>query len=85
MTSFRTNLHVMTKTHHGSTRKQEQLIQEKNVAFKNYCNNSSNTDLKCHLKYLQTSLNVSIKVTKEKYHIKNHTNIILVSINNFLN
>ena len=55
----------MTKTHHGSTRA---LSQEKNVAFKHYCNNSSHIDLKCCLKYLQTCLNASIEVTKEKYH-----------------
>ena len=44
------------------------LIQEKNVAFKNYRNNSSNIDLKCRLKYLQACLNISIKVRKEKYY-----------------
>ena len=44
------------------------LIQEKNGAFKNYRNNSSNTDLKCRLKYLQTCLNISIEVAKEKYY-----------------
>ena len=40
----------------------------KNTAFKNYHDNDSNIDLKCHLKYLQTCLNASIEVTKEKYH-----------------
>ena len=44
------------------------LIQEKYVAFKNYFNNSSNIALKCPLKYLQTCLNASIEVVKEKYH-----------------
>ena len=44
------------------------LIQEKNVALKNYRNNSSNILLKCHLKYLQTCLNASIEVAKEKYY-----------------
>ena len=42
------------------------LSREKNAAFKNY-NNSSNIDLKCHLKYLQACLNASIEVAKEKY------------------
>ena len=42
------------------------LIQEKNVAFKNYHNNSSNIALKCRLKYLQTCLNASTEVAKEK-------------------
>ena len=40
----------------------------KNVAFKNYRNNSSNIDLKCRLKYLQACLNASVEVAKEKYH-----------------
>ena len=44
------------------------LIQEINVAFNNYRNNSSNVDLKCRLKYLQTCLNASIEVAKEKYY-----------------
>ena len=44
------------------------LIQEKNVAFKNYRNNRGNIDLKCRLKYLQTCLNASIEVAKEKYY-----------------
>ena len=38
------------------------LIQEKNVAFKNYI------AWKCCLKYLRTSLNASIEVAKEKYY-----------------
>ena len=42
------------------------LSWEKDAAFKNY-NNSSNIDLKCHLKYLQACLNASIEVAKEKY------------------
>ena len=42
--------------------------EEKNVAFKNYHNNSSNIALKCRLKYLQTCLNASIEVAKEKYY-----------------
>ena len=44
------------------------LIQEKYVAFKNYCNNSSNIALKCCLKYLQICLNASIEVAEEKYY-----------------
>ena len=43
------------------------LIQEKIVTFKNYHNNSSNIALKCRLTYLQTYLNASVKVAKEKY------------------
>ena len=43
------------------------LIQEKNVAFKNYRNNGGNIDLKCRLKYLQACLNASIEIAKEKY------------------
>ena len=38
----------------------------KNVAFKNYFNNISNIALKCRLKYLQTCLNASTEVAKEK-------------------
>ena len=45
----------------------KRIIQEKNVAFKNYRNNSGIIDLKCRLKYLQTYLNASIEVAKEKY------------------
>ena len=44
------------------------LIQEKNAALKNYCNNSSNIDLKCRLKYLQACLDASIEAAKEKYY-----------------
>ena len=44
------------------------LIQDKNFAFKNYRNNSSNIALKFCLKYLQTCMNASIEVAKEKYH-----------------
>ena len=47
------------------------LIQEKNVAFKNYRDNSSNIALKCRLKYLQTCLNSCIEVAKEKYNTVN--------------
>ena len=46
-------------------KKKRALIQEKNVSFKNYSNNTSNIDLKCRLKYLQTCLNASIEVAKE--------------------
>ena len=42
-------------------------VQENNVVFKNYLYNSSNTALKGRLKYLQTCLNASIEVAKEKY------------------
>ena len=48
--------------------KNKSINQRKNVAFKNYCNNSSNIDLKCRLKYLQACLNASVEVAKEKYH-----------------
>ena len=44
------------------------LIQEKYVAFKNDRKNSSNIALKCRLKYLQTCLNASIEVDKEKFY-----------------
>ena len=43
-------------------------VQENNVVFKNYLYNSSNTALKGRLKYLQTCLNASIEVAKEKYY-----------------
>ena len=43
-------------------------MQEKNVAFKNYCNNGSNINLKCQLKCLQACLNASVEVAKEKYY-----------------
>ena len=42
--------------------------KKKNIAFKYCCNNSSNIDLKCRLKYFQACLNTSIEVAKEKYH-----------------
>ena len=41
------------------------LTQERNVTFKNYHNNNSNIDLKCRLKYLQASANVSVEAAKE--------------------
>ena len=44
------------------------LIQEKNVTFKNYRNNSGNIASKCRLKYLQICRHASIEVTKEKYY-----------------
>ena len=44
------------------------LIQEKNIAFKSYRNNSSDIASKCRFKYLQTCLNASIDVTKEKHY-----------------
>ena len=44
------------------------LIQEKNVAFKNYRNNSSNIDFKCRLKCLQACQNASTEVAKETYY-----------------
>ena len=63
----------------------------KNVAFKNYRNNSSNIDLKCYLKYLQAYLIASVEVAKEKYYhntVQKHIAIIqqsiLVSIKSFL-
>ena len=44
------------------------LIQEKNVAFKNCRNNSSDVDLTCRLKFLQACLNASVEAVKEKYY-----------------
>ena len=58
------------------------LIQEINVAFNNYCNNSSNVDLKCHLKHLQTCLNASIEVAKEKYY-RNTVNKLMNTQKNY--
>ena len=58
------------------------LIQEINVAFNNYRNNSSNVDLKCRLKYLQTCLNVSIEVAKEKYY-RNTVNKLMNTQKNY--
>ena len=54
----------MTKTYHGSTRKYKRTDPRKNAIFKNYCNNGSNIDLKCPLKYLHACLNATIEVTK---------------------
>ena len=67
-------------------------MKEKNATFKNYCNKSSNIDLKSCLKYLQACLNASIEVSKEKYYnavnklinTKKNSESILVSIKNFL-
>ena len=47
------------------------LIQDKKFTFKNYRHNSSNIALKCCLKYLQTCMNASIEVAKEKYDTLN--------------
>ena len=58
------------------------LIQEKNVAFKNYRNNRGNIDLKCRLKYLQTCLNASIEVAKEKYY-RNTVNKLMNTQKNY--
>ena len=44
------------------------LIQEKNAAFKNCRNDTSNIDLKCRLKYCQACLNASVAIAKEKYY-----------------
>ena len=44
------------------------FVQEKNVAYKTYRDNSGNIALKCRLKYLQNCLNAFIEVAKEKYH-----------------
>ena len=52
------------------------LIQEKDVAFKSYRNNSSNIALKCRLKNLQACLNASIKVAKEKYYNNTENKLI---------
>ena len=49
-------------------KKTRALIQEKNAAFKNHRSNSSNTDLKCRLKYLQACPNAFVEVTKEMYY-----------------
>ena len=45
------------------------IIQEKNNAFKVYCNNSSNIVLKTRLS-LQVCLNNSIECAKEKFYNK---------------
>ena len=57
------------------------LIQEKNVVFKNYCNNSNNIDLKCCLEYLQACLDASIEVAKEKYYHNTVNNLINIQKN----
>ena len=44
------------------------FILEKISTFKNYRNNSSSTDLKSHLKYLQACLNDLIEIAKEKHY-----------------
>ena len=41
------------------------LIKEKNMAFNRYRNNSSNLELKRHLKFLQENLNASIESSKQ--------------------
>ena len=43
------------------------LIKEKNTAFNRYRNNSSNLELKHHLKFLQENLNTSIESSKQRY------------------
>ena len=43
------------------------LIKEKNTAVNRYCNNSSNLELKRHLKFLQENLNTSIESSKQRY------------------
>ena len=57
------------------------LIQEKNVVFKNYRNNSNNIDLKCCLEYLQACLDASIEVAKEKYYHNTVNNLINIQKN----
>ena len=57
------------------------FIQEKNVAYKTYRDNSGNIALKCRLKYLQTCLNDFIEVAKEKYH--NRINKLINTQKNF--
>ena len=57
------------------------FIQEKNVAYKTYRDNSGNIALKCRLKYLQTCLNAFIEVAKEKYH--NRTSKLINTQKNF--
>ena len=49
--------------------------RKKNAKFKKYRNNSSNFDLKGHLKYLQDCLNAAIEAAKEKYHHKTVTKL----------
>ena len=44
------------------------LIKEKNMAFNRYRNNSSNLELKRHLKFLQENLNTSIESSKQRYY-----------------
>ena len=57
------------------------LIQEENVVFKNYRNNSNNIDLKCCLEYLQACLDASIEVAKEKYYHNTVNNLINIQKN----
>ena len=69
VTSFHMNLqYAMTKDPPWFNKKITALIQEKNTAFKNCRNNTSNIDLKCRLKYCQACLNASIAIAKEKYY-----------------
>ena len=60
----------MTKIHRGSIKKQKRIIQEKNNAFKAYCNNSSNAALENRLRNLQVLVNSSIECAKEKFYNK---------------
>ena len=48
--------------------KKRALIQEKKLLHLKILVTSSHIDLKCHLKYLQTCFNGSIKVATEKYY-----------------
>ena len=44
------------------------LSKEKNTAFSRYYNNSSDLELKRHLKFLQENLNTSIESSKQRYY-----------------
>ena len=81
LNSFRTSFYyVMTKTHHGSA-KNESINSRKNAAFRNYYNEKSNIDLKCHLKYLEDCLNPSIEVAEKYFH--NTVNKLINTHKNF--
>ena len=48
--------------------KMRKLSKEKNTAFSRYYNNSSDLELKRHLKFLQENLNTSIESSKQRYY-----------------
>ena len=49
-------------------KKMRKLSKEKNTAFSRYYNNSSDLELKRHLKFLQENLNTSIESSKQRYY-----------------